>query len=136
MLFQHEDTKLTKEIIGCAIDVLRELGPGLLESVYEECLSIELQKKGIRVARQLHLSVIYKGRPVASSLRLDLIAGVKVIVEIKSVEHLLAVHRAQLLSYLRLANFPSGLLINFNVPLLKDGIKRVLNLNTLSSDSD
>lgn len=114
----------TEPIIGAAIEVHRQLGAGLLESTYEECLCHELHLRGIRFMRQLELPVSYKGLKLACGYRIDLLVEDTVVVELKAVEQLLPVHEAQLLTYLHLANKPVGLLINFNVPLLKDGIRR------------
>ena len=117
----------TSRIIGAAIEVHRQLGPGLLESVYEECLCHELSLRGIRFVRQVDIPVIYKGLKLDCGYRLDLVVEDEIIVELESVEHVLPVHEAQLLSYLRLAGKRVGLLINFNVPLLAEGIiRRVL----------
>jgi GxxExxY protein len=114
----------TDPIIGAAIEVHRQLGAGLLESTYEECLCHELHLRGIGFGRQLDLPVSYKGLQLDCGYRLDLLVENTVVVELKSVEQLLPIHEAQLLTYLRLAHKPVGLLINFNVPLLKDGIRR------------
>ena len=119
--------ELTEEIIGGAIEVHRTLGPGLLESTYEDCLAVELELRGLRFERQKSLSIEYKGRRVAADLRIDLLVEQPVIVELKAVEKLLPVHAAQLLTYLRLSNTRCGLLINFNVPVLRDGLKRMVN---------
>ncbi len=126
----HRDTEtardpLTEEIIGAAIDVHRALGPGLLESAYEACLCLELGLRGLGFSSQVALPVDYKGRRVDAGYRLDLVVERKVVVELKAVERLLPVHEAQLLTYLRLGGFPTGLLLNFNVPVLKDGIRRM-----------
>ncbi len=114
------------KVVDAAMAVHRALGPGLLESVYEQCLAHELGHSGIAVTRQVVLPVEYRGLRLESGLRLDPIAGDQVIVEVKSVESLLAVHTAQILTYLRLSGMPLGLLINFNVPLLKQGIRRFI----------
>lgn len=119
-----EQDSRTEPIIGAAIEVHRQLGPGLLESTYEECLCHELHLRRIRFQRQLDLPVLYKGLKLNCGYRLDLLVEDTVLVEVKAVEQLLPVHEAQLLTYLRLAAKPVGLLINFNVPLLKDGIRR------------
>lgn len=110
-----------------AIEVHRNLGPGLLESVYEVCLEKELVKNELEVKRQVKLPVIYKGEQLDSEFRIDLLVNNIIIVELKTVELLLPVHKAQLLSYLRLADKKLGLLINFNVPRLVDGFKRIIN---------
>jgi len=119
---------LTDKIIGAAITVHRELGPGLLESVYQNCLYSELESLKIDVQKEVELPVCYRGRVVSDTgFRLDLLAEDLVIIELKSVEYVQPVHAKQLLTYLRLAKKPLGLLINFNVPLLKDGITRISN---------
>lgn len=117
----------TSPIIGAAIEVHRHLGPGLLESAYEECLCHELKLRGLDFKRQIDLPVIYKGLSLDCGYRIDLVVQDEVILELKSVEKLLPVHQAQLLTYMRLAGKKVGLLINFNVPLLTQGIiRRVL----------
>ncbi|MBK8743802.1 MAG: GxxExxY protein [Propionivibrio sp.] len=126
----HRDTEtqrdsLTEEIIGAAIDVHRVLGPGLLESAYQECLCVELGLRDLRFVSQLHLPIDYKGRHVDAGYRLDLVVEDRVVVELKAVERLLPLHEAQLLTYLRLGRYTTGLLLNFNVPVLKDGIRRM-----------
>ena len=118
---------LSGKIIGCAIEVHRQLGPGLLESIYEECLCHELTLASISFERQYCVQIEYKKKQLTNSLRLDLVVEDNVIVEIKSVNKLESIHTAQLLSYLRLTNKKHGLLINFNVELLKLGIKRIAN---------
>lgn len=118
---------LTKKIIGAAIEVHRHLGPGLLESVYEVCFAYELQLKKLKIERQVLLPVMYKGINLNCDYRIDLIVENEVVIEIKSVKELIPLHEAQLLSYLRLMGTSTGLLINFNVSLLKDGIKRIKN---------
>ncbi|MBV8458934.1 MAG: GxxExxY protein [Acetobacteraceae bacterium] len=115
---------LTKRIIGLAIAVHRELGPGLLESAYEECLCFELKQAGIAYGRQVPLAIVYKGIRLDCGYRLDLVVRQELIVEIKSVEQLLPIHEAQLLTYLRLSGRNIGLLMNFNTVVLKDGIRR------------
>jgi GxxExxY protein len=117
---------LTETIIGCAIEVHRALGPGLLESVYEECLCYELHLKNLSFERQKILPLAYKEVKLESGYRLDLIIEGKVIVELKCVEKLLPVHEAQIMTYLRLTRIKTGLLINFFTPVLKDGIKRIV----------
>ena len=120
-----EDRDLVSEaVIGAAIEVHRVLGPGLLESVYERCLSHELTLRGIEHLRQMPLPVVYKGVPLDADLRLDIVLPARLVVELKSVETILPIHEAQLLTYLKLSGIRLGLLINFNVHLLKDGIKR------------
>jgi GxxExxY protein len=120
-----EDDPLTRSIIAAAIEVHRELGPGLLEGIYEECLCHELNKRGLAYRRQVELPIVYKGISLRCQYRLDLIVAEEVIAENKCVESLLPVHEAQLLTYLRLSRIRTGLLINFNVAVLTRGIKRM-----------
>lgn len=119
--------QLSKQIIGAAIEVHRALGPGLLESAYEACLSHELSLRRLPHIRQLALPLVYKGVQLDCGYRLDLLVGDLVVIEIKAVEALEPIHDAQLLTYLRLKGLWLGLLINFNVPVLKQGIKRLVN---------
>lgn len=121
-----EVNQITQSIIGAAIDVHKGLGPGLLESAYEECLCHELDLRKIAFERQKPVPIVYKGRTLNCGYRLDLLVEDIVVVEIKAVQELLPIHEAQLLTYLRLGSWKVGLLINFNVPLLKRGIKRVV----------
>ena len=116
---------LTGKVIGAAIEVHKALGPGLLESAYEECLSHELDLKKIQYERQKPLPVQYKDVKLDCGYRLDLIVENRLIVELKACESLLPIYEAQLLTYLKLTNIKVGLLINFNVPVLKEGIKRL-----------
>ena len=116
--------QITEAIIGAAIEVHRALGPGLLESAYEECLCRELSLRHIPFERQRLLPVEYKGLSLDCGYRLDLLIADAVVVEIKAVENLLPIHEAQLLTYLRLGGWKVGLIINFNVPVLKRGIRR------------
>jgi GxxExxY protein len=118
--------ELTNLIIGAAIDVHKELGPGLLESAYEECLYYELNKRGLKTERQKPLPIVYKEIKLDCGYRADLIVEDKVIVELKSVDALIPVHEAQILTYMRFAEKRIGLLINFNVVILKEGIKRYI----------
>lgn len=122
-----KENDLSGEIIGAAIDVHRVLGPGLLESVYEEALTMELQDRNRAVSRQLEIPVIYKGKRLQNFLRLDLLVADMVVVEVKSCERILAVHEAQLLSYLRLTQRKLGLLINFNSTVLSKSVRRIVN---------
>lgn len=115
----------TREIIAAIIEVHRLLGPGLLESAYEECLCHELQLRGIVHERQKPLPMGYKGHQLDCGYRLDIVVNGNVIIELKTVEKLLPIHEAQLLTYLRLSRIKTGLLVNFNTPLVKDGIKRM-----------
>ncbi len=119
--------QISRRIIGAAIEVHRNLGPGLLESAYETCLVFELRKLGLRVEEQKPLPVTYKEVRLDCGYRLDLVVEGEIIVEIKAVEKLLPIHEAQLLSYLRLSRKKVGLLMNFHVPVLKNGLKRVVN---------
>jgi len=124
---KEEIDSLSNKIIGAAIEVHRLLGPGLLESAYEECLSKELDIRGIKVKRQVILPIEYKGIKIESAYRLDLLVEDKIILELKSVAAIEPIHESQLLTYLKLTKLWLGLVINFNVPLLKDGIKRIVN---------
>jgi GxxExxY protein len=119
--------QLTNEIIGSAIEVHRNLGPGLLESTYEECMAYELQERQLTIKRQIEIPVLYKGTQLEQNYRIDLLVNNQVIIELKSVNKLEPVHDAQLLTYLKLANKRYGLLLNFNVPVMKQGIRRLLN---------
>ena len=116
---------LTGKVIGAAIEVHKALGPGLLESAYEECLSYELMLNKMRFERQKPLPVEYKGVKLDCGYRLDLVVENILIIELKACENLLPIHEAQLLTYLKLTHIKVGLLINFNVPVLKEGIKRL-----------
>ena len=133
MDFYHRDTEtqrlneITERIIGCGIEVHRALGPGLLESAYEECLCYEFLQKELKFERQVALPVIYKGVKLDCGYRMDVVVENSVVVEIKAVERIIPVHEAQLLSYLKLANKPLGLLMNFHVSTLKNGLKRLRN---------
>ncbi|TMK35195.1 MAG: GxxExxY protein [Alphaproteobacteria bacterium] len=115
---------LTERVIGCAIDVHRALGPGLLESAYEECLCLELKHAGLPCARQVPLPLIYRGTRLDCGYRLDVIVQNELVLEVKAVERLLPIHDAQILSYLRLGGYKTGLLLNFHTVVLKDGIRR------------
>ena len=117
---------LTGEVIGAAIEVHRILGPGLLESIYEECLCIEFDKRKIPYQRQKEIPIVYKGTKLDSTHRLDIIVTNNLIVELKACDSIQPVHEAQILTYLKLTGIKVGLLINFNVPLLKKGIKRFI----------
>jgi GxxExxY protein len=120
--YPHKD--LTSAIIGAAIEVHRALGPGLLESAYEECLCHELTLRGIRFRRQVDLPIVYKGVHLDCGYRIDLLIEEAVIVELKCVERIERIHEAQLLTYLRLSGKRVGLLVNFNAPVLTEGIRR------------
>ena len=117
---------ITKEVIGCAIEVHRELGPGLLESAYEECLVYELESKGIEVERQVDLPIKYKNIDLKSGYKIDILIPEMLVIELKTVEKLLPVHQSQILTYLRISEINTGLLINFYTTLLKNGIKRIV----------
>ncbi len=117
---------LTGKVIGAAIEVHKILGPGLLESVYEEALCLELQLRGIAFERQKELAVEYKENRLDCGFRLDVVVEKVLILELKSCETILPIHKAQLLTYLKLSGIKTGLLINFNVPVLKQGIKRMV----------
>jgi GxxExxY protein len=119
-----DNHQLTHEIIGAAIEVHRLLGPGLLESAYEECLCHELKLRNFSVQRQVPVPVVYKEVKLECGYRLDLVVENKVVLELKSIEAFSPVHEAVMLTYLRLSGFRIGLLINFNVSILKDGIRR------------
>jgi len=121
------EDEISKVVIGCAITVHKELGPGLLESTYETCLEYELKENGLEVQRQLLLPVNYKGKLIDTGYRIDLLVNERVIVELKSVEEMTKVHEAQLITYLKLSGMKLGLLINFNEAYLKNGIKRLVN---------
>lgn len=131
----EELNALSGRVIGAAIEVHKVLGPGLLESAYEACLCRELESIGIGVERQSPLSVEYKGLLVECAYRLDLVVDKRLIVELKCVEVLLPIHMAQTMTYLRLTALQLGLLMNFNVPVLKTGIKRVVNNFPASANS-
>ena len=119
--------KISEAIIGAAIEVHKFLGPGLLESVYEICLVEELEQRGLKVQQQVFLPVFYKGLPTKKTFKIDLLVENDVIIELKAVTRMSPVFEHQLMTYLKLTNKPLGLLINFNVPRLIDGIKRRLN---------
>lgn len=132
---RHQDTKIAGEreeldalariVVDAAFKVHKTLGPGLLESVYELCLAHELTKRGVEVARQVPVPILYDGERLEAGLRLDLLVGRAIVVEVKAVEKDLPVFKAQLLTYLKLTGKRLGFLINFNVPIIKDGIRRL-----------
>ena len=121
------NTKLSHEIIGCALKAHTKLGPGLLESAYQECLYYELKKTGLQVKKEVPRPIIYEDIKLDHGYRIDLLVENKIVVEIKAVESITDVHKAQVLTYLRLGEYKLGLLINFHVASLKTGIKRVIN---------
>jgi GxxExxY protein len=124
MIGADQVNRITERIIGAAIEVHRALGPGLLESTYHACLAYELRQRGLEVEREKVLPVVYKGVTLDCGYRIDLLVEQTVIVELKAVEELTAIHEAQILSYLKLSGCSIGLLINFNLPQLTQGIKR------------
>ncbi len=126
MLGPRDNDPLTEKIIGFAIEVHRQLGPGLLESAYEECLCYELQQNDLVFRRQAPLPVVYKAIRLDCGYRIDIVVEEKVILELKTVERLIPVHEAQLLTYLKLSGVRIGLLLNFHSPVLKDGIRRMV----------
>jgi len=119
--------ELTHLIIGCAMEVHSQLGPGLLESAYQECLFFELQEKGLKVIKEKPMPIIYKDVKLDHGYRIDLLVNDDIVIEIKTVEQFTDVHTAQVLTYLKLGNYPLGLLLNFHVSTLKEGIKRIAN---------
>lgn len=122
-----EENDLTEKTLGAAIEVHRRLGPGLLESIYEECMAAEMTHRSIPFERQKILPITYRGVELSAAYRMDLLVGCKVVVDLKVVERILPVHEAQLLTHLRLTGCTVGLLINFNVARLIEGIKRMVN---------
>jgi len=124
---EEQDKGVSHSVIGAAIEVHRHLGPGLLESVYEETLCHELSLRGVAFERQVVVPIEYKGLKIKPSLRVDLLVARRLVVEVKAADHLAEVHRAQLLTYLRLTGLRLGLLINFNVEVLITGVRRVIN---------
>lgn len=128
--------EITEKIIGAAIEVHKTIGPGLLESAYEECLGYEMGLRGLDFERQVPLPVAYKGVTLDCGYRLDFLVEKAVVLELKAIDALQPIHEAQVLTYLKLGGWTLGLLINFNVPLLRDGIKRVvLNYKDVSASS-
>jgi len=121
------ENEISKIIIGNAIEVHKSLGPGLLESAYQECLYFELLNSGLKVEKEVAMPIIYKEIKLDHGYRIDLLVENKVVIEIKTVDVLIDVHTAQILTYLKLGDYKLGLLINFNVSLLKEGIKRYVN---------
>jgi len=122
---------LSRKVVDCIFQVHKNLGAGYLEKIYEDCLCLELAERGIAFERQFPMKVIYKGTAVSSDFRLDMVVENRIILELKAVEKLHPVHESQIYSYLKMSGLPLGFLVNFNVPLIKDGIKRfVPNLRT------
>lgn len=116
--------KLSHQVIGLGIEVHKHLGPGLLESVYQKCLAFELELNGIQFLKEVDIPVIYKGQDLEMNYRIDLLIENRLIVELKAVETILGIHKAQLLTYMKLTKIKTGLLMNFNSPVLKNGIQR------------
>jgi GxxExxY protein len=116
---------LTEKVIGCGIEVHRALGPGLLESIYRDCMAIELRAQNLRVERDRHVVVTYKGESVGGILKLDLMVEGRLVVELKAIEQIHPVHLAQVITYLKLTGCPAGLLMNFNTTSLRAGLKRL-----------
>jgi GxxExxY protein len=123
------ENQIASVIIGCAIEIHKALGPGLLESAYQECLLFKLRQDGLKVEKEKPMPLVFEKVKLECSYRIDLLVERKVVIELKSVKSLTDVHLAQTLTYMKLGNYKLGLLINFNVSLLKDGIKRVINGN-------
>jgi GxxExxY protein len=119
-----EINELTEKVIGCAIEVHRNLGPGLLESAYSQCLQYELESQRIYVEKEIKLPIIYKEIQIEHGYRIDLLVENRLVIELKTVEKFTDVHVAQILTYMKLGDYSTGLLINFNTKLLKDGLKR------------
>jgi GxxExxY protein len=117
--------ELTHRIIGAAVEVHSNLGPGLLESVYQDCLAVELRRRELRVERERQVPLVYKGEHIDSRLKLDMLVEERVIIEVKAVETLHPIHQAQVVTYLKLSGYPAGLLMNFNSIVLKSGLKRL-----------
>ena len=122
-----EQDRAARQVVDSAFAVHKILGAGLLETVYYQCLAVELTSRGIAVRRQVHQPLSYKGNPIDAGFRLDMVVGESVVVEVKAVERLLPVHSSQVLTYLKLSGLRLGLLINFNTPLIKDGIRRIVS---------
>ena len=121
------ENEISTKIIGCAIEVHKQLGPGLLESAYQQCLFYELQSIGLKVVKEQPMPIVYKNIKLDHGYRMDLLIEDKVVVELKTVDNFTDVHYAQVLTYLKLGDYKLGLLINFHVKLLKDGLKRIIN---------
>ncbi len=121
------ENEISNVVIGCAIEVHKQLGPGLLESAYKECLAYELFQQGLQVSKEVPMPIVYKEVKLNHGYRMDLLANNKVVIEIKTVEFISDVHEAQLLTYLKLGNYKLGLILNFHTTVLKNGIKRMVN---------
>ncbi len=122
-----DENRITQKVIGASIEVHRLLGPGLLETAYQRCMARELDLRSVPFERELTVGLNYKGLPLGHAYRIDFLVSGRVVVELKSVEKVMPIHRAQLLTYLKWSELRVGLLINFNVPVLKSGILRVVN---------
>ena len=122
----REQDLIARQVVDSAFAVHTTLGPGLLESVYEQCLAFELASRNIGVERQVPVPVRYRGALIDAAFRMDIVVAGMVVVEVKAVEKMIPIHEAQLVTYLKLSGYPIGLLINFNVPLIKDGIRRMV----------
>lgn len=127
MLTKEEYERIGRIILDCAFEVHKELGPGLLESIYEECLCEEIRNKGLKVEDQVYLPLVYKGKKLNKNFRIDILVEDAIVLEIKSAIDIYTVDEAQLVSYMKLADKRLGYLLNFNVALLKEGIKRKVN---------
>lgn len=127
ILSKNEYENIGKIILDCAYEVYKELGPGLLESIYEECLCEELKKKGLQVQNQVYLPVYYKGEKLTKTFRIDILVEKNIIIEVKSSSGLYTIDEAQLVTYMKLADIKLGYLINFNEVYLRDGIRRKVN---------
>jgi GxxExxY protein len=128
-----DEDEIGERVLGCALKVHRALGPGLLENAYEACLAHEIGKAGLKYQRQLTLPLVYDGVTIDTGYRLDLLVEGRVVIEVKAIEAILDVHKAQLLSYLRFGRFRVGYVLNFNVALMKSGISRVINSSATSA---
>ena len=124
--FGNEIEGMAEHVVDSAYKIHRSLGPGLLESAYDACLKYELIKRGIEVSCQIEMPIIYEGKKIMPGFRMDILVGQSIIVELKSVEQLLPVHKAQLMTYMKLSKKNLGFLLNFNVPVMKQGISRVV----------
>ena len=124
---QNQINQLSQTVVDAAVSVHKTMGPGLLESIYEACLMKELELRGIAVRKQVPIALKYKGYALQKEYAIDLLVNETIVLELKAVEALLPVHQAQLISYLKLSNKRLGFLLNFNVPVMKDGIKRIAN---------
>ena len=122
-----KENTLTKTIIGCAIEVHKQLGPGLLESAYQNCLSYELNKIGLSIQTEKAMPIVYKEIKLNHGYRIDILVQNRIVIEVKTVEAINEIHEAQILTYLRLGGYPLGLIINFHTTMLKNGIRRFIN---------